>query len=105
VQLGLKDSNGTYRAVRFHVVGVITEFATAPRDSFVLANRSYVAAATGPSAVQTLLVRTSRPGPVAARIHAPAGAASGSGFACRDGGAGSEHGGRSERFPSIYPGG
>ncbi|GAB1646423.1 FtsX-like permease family protein [Krasilnikovia sp. MM14-A1259] len=74
VQLRLKDTHGAYRKTRFHVVGVITEFATAPRDSFVLANRSYVAAATGLSAAQTLLVRTDRPTAVAAAIHAPAAA-------------------------------
>ncbi|WP_030441472.1 FtsX-like permease family protein [Actinoplanes subtropicus] len=74
VQLRLKDTGGAYRTVRFHVVGVITEFATAPRDSFVLANRSYIASATGLSAVQTLLVRTDRPASVAAAIHAPAAA-------------------------------
>ncbi|MGI5242128.1 hypothetical protein [Dactylosporangium sp. CA-139066] len=43
VQLRLKNSTGDYSTVPFHVAGVITEFATAPRDSFVLANRSYLA--------------------------------------------------------------
>jgi putative ABC transport system permease protein len=74
VQLRLKSATGRYDTVRFHVVGVITEFATAPRDSFVVANRSYVAQATGLPAVQTLLVRTRQPKQVAAAIHAPAGA-------------------------------
>jgi putative ABC transport system permease protein len=74
VRLRLKNSAGRYRTVPFHVVGVVTEFATAPRDSFVVANRSYVAAITGLPAVQTLLVRTGSPAAVAARIHAPAGA-------------------------------
>jgi putative ABC transport system permease protein len=74
VQLRLKSASGDYRTVRFHVVGVITEFATAPRDSFVLANRAYLAQVTGLPAVQTLLVRTDKPRQVAAAIHAPAGA-------------------------------
>jgi putative ABC transport system permease protein len=74
VQLQLKSVTGEYGTVRFHVVGVITEFATAPRDSFVVANRSYVSRATGLPAVQTLLVRTDQPKQVAAAIHAPAGA-------------------------------
>jgi putative ABC transport system permease protein len=74
VRMRLKDSTGAYQAVPFHVVGVVTEFATAPRDSFVLANRSYLTAATGLSAVQTLLIRTDTPQQVAARIHAPVGA-------------------------------
>jgi putative ABC transport system permease protein len=74
VQLRLKDATGDYTTVPFHVVGVISEFATAPRDSFVIANRSYLARMTGLSAVQTLLIRTDRPKQVAAGIHAPAGA-------------------------------
>jgi putative ABC transport system permease protein len=74
VKLRLKNASGVYATVPFHVVGVVTEFATAPRDSFVLANRSYLTRATGLSAVQTLLVRTNCPQQVAARIHAPVGA-------------------------------
>ncbi len=74
VRLRLKDTTGGYRTVSFHVVGVVTEFATAPRDSFVLANRSYLTRMTGLAAVQTLLVRTNSPRQVAANIHAPVGA-------------------------------
>lgn len=74
VRLRLRNSTGTYVPVTFHVMGVVTEFATAPRDSFVIANRSYLAKATGIDAVQTLLVRTDKPRKVAAAIHAPAGA-------------------------------
>jgi len=47
VRLRLMTGSGQYAPVAFHVVGVITEFATAPRDSFVVANRSYIAKATG----------------------------------------------------------
>lgn len=74
VRLRLKDTSGNYTTVPFHVVGVVTEFATAPRDSFVLANRSYLAKMTGLTAIQTLLVRTDQPKQVAASIHAPVGA-------------------------------
>jgi putative ABC transport system permease protein len=74
VQLRLKTSRGGYHTVRFHVVGVITEFATAPRDSFVIANRQYLSNATGLSAIQTLLIRTGNPKQVAAGVHPPAGA-------------------------------
>jgi len=74
IRLRLNNATGAYQAVPFHVVGVVTEFATAPRDSFIVANRDYLARTTGSSAIQTLLVRTDRPRQVAAAIHAPAGA-------------------------------
>jgi putative ABC transport system permease protein len=74
VRLRLQDFSGAYKAVQFHVVGVVTEFATAPRDSFIVANRAFVAQQTGRADVQTLLVRTNRPAAVAAAIKAPAGA-------------------------------
>ena len=56
VRLKLKDTTGGYRTVGFHVVGVVgvvTEFATAPRDSFALADRCYLTRMTGFGAVQT----------------------------------------------------
>ena len=71
VRLRLRDRTGAYVPHTFHVVGVVTEFATAPRDSFILANRGYLAKTTGVSAVQTLLVRTDHPAAVAASIQAP----------------------------------
>lgn len=71
VRLRLRDRSGAYVPHTFHVVGVVTEFATAPRDSFILANRAYLATTTGSAAVQTLLVRTDHPAAVAASIHAP----------------------------------
>ncbi|MBL7260209.1 FtsX-like permease family protein [Paractinoplanes lichenicola] len=74
VRLRLRTDQGAYRSIGFHVVGVITEFATAPRDSFVVANRSYLAEATGRPAVETLLVRTGHPARVAAAIRPPTGA-------------------------------
>ena len=73
VRLRLRTGTGSYRTVPFHVVGVVTEFATAPRDSFVLAGRAYLARATGLDTVQTLLVRTDSPRQVAARLTAPPG--------------------------------
>jgi putative ABC transport system permease protein len=68
VRLRLKDSKGVYRTVPFHVVGVVTEFATAPRDSFIIANAAYIAQATGSPENQTLLVRTDHPASVAAAL-------------------------------------
>jgi putative ABC transport system permease protein len=46
-----------YHVVPFHYVGVVREFPTAPKDSFFVANASYVATKTGSPAFQTLLVR------------------------------------------------
>ncbi len=69
IRLRLKDAAGSYRPVGFRVVGVITEFATAPRDSFIVANRDYIAKATGSDAVQTLLMKTTEPTAVAAALR------------------------------------
>ena len=46
------------RNIPFHYIGVAKEFPTAPRDSFFVANRSYVARATGSDAVGAFLVQT-----------------------------------------------
>jgi putative ABC transport system permease protein len=45
---------GHFRVARFHVAGVVQEFPSAPRDSFMVANRSYlqrVTHGTGPNVV------------------------------------------------------
>ncbi|MHB8693375.1 MAG: FtsX-like permease family protein [Solirubrobacteraceae bacterium] len=44
--------------VTFRYEGVVSEFVTAPRDSFFVANQSYVAQQTGSSAVGTFLIQT-----------------------------------------------
>ena len=46
------------RTVPFHYVGVVTEFPTAPKDSFFVANADYVARATGSDQVGAFLVNT-----------------------------------------------
>jgi putative ABC transport system permease protein len=46
-----------YHAVRFHVVGVVREFPTAPKDSFLVVNSSYLAWQTGTDAAETVLLR------------------------------------------------
>jgi putative ABC transport system permease protein len=63
------------KTVSFHYAGVAKEFPTAPRDSFLVANQSYVAAATGSDAVGTFLVQTDGTSPqtVARRIRARVG--------------------------------
>jgi putative ABC transport system permease protein len=67
-----------YHVVPFHYVGIVREFPTAPHDSFLVANASYVAQQTGASGFQTLLVRTTgSPASVAASIRDALGPASG----------------------------
>src|SRR5260370_24999124 len=46
-----------YHVAAFHYAGVVREFPTAPRDSFFVANASYLARATGAPAYQVMLVR------------------------------------------------
>lgn len=50
-----------YRPVDFHVVGLVTEFPTAPKDSFIVANAGYLAARTGSNAISTFLVSSTDP--------------------------------------------
>jgi putative ABC transport system permease protein len=79
VRLRLQSAaDGAYHPVAFHFIGVVREFPTAPRDSFLIANAPYVAQATGSPAAQTILVRTSAPGTVAGSVRGllpPGGAA------------------------------
>ena len=59
VNLRLPDrATGRPTTVPFRYAGVVTEFPTAPRDSFFVANADYVAARTGSDAVGTFLVDT-----------------------------------------------
>lgn len=64
-----------YVTVPFHYVGVAKEFPTAPKDSFLIANASYVAARTGSPAVGAFLIDTngSMPRAVAARVRSAVG--------------------------------
>ncbi|BCP54866.1 hypothetical protein K32_34830 [Kaistia sp. 32K] len=50
-------SGGGYHAVPFHIVGVVREFPTAPKDSFLVANAAYVAEKTGLPDSETVLLR------------------------------------------------
>ena len=61
-QLNLRLQNAAdhqYQTVPFHFVGVVREFPTAPKDSFLVANASYVAKQTGTDAAEVVLLRTS----------------------------------------------
>ncbi len=59
-----------YRPVDFHVVGQVTEWPTAPKDSFIVANADYITAQTGSDAVGTFLVSTNTPATTAASVTA-----------------------------------
>jgi putative ABC transport system permease protein len=56
-----------YHVVPFHYAGIVREFPTAPRDSFFIANASYVARVTGSPAYQDMLIRANGPPPAVAR--------------------------------------
>ncbi len=47
-----------YHVIPFRFVGVVREFPTAPRDSFLVANASYVASATGNPDREVVLLKT-----------------------------------------------
>jgi putative ABC transport system permease protein len=67
-----------YHPVPFRFMGVAREFPTAPSDSFLVANATYVARQTGSPAVETLLIRTNRsPAAVANEVRDILGGASG----------------------------
>jgi putative ABC transport system permease protein len=57
VRLRLRDARGRWQLVPFRFAGIVREFPTAPKDAFLVANASYVAAATHDPRVDTLLVR------------------------------------------------
>jgi putative ABC transport system permease protein len=71
-------SDHLYHIVPFVYVGIAREFPTAPHDSFLIANASYVAQATGSAAAQTLLIKTTgSPPAVAGAVRSLIGPASG----------------------------
>ncbi|MGI8816785.1 MAG: FtsX-like permease family protein, partial [Pseudonocardia sp.] len=59
LNLRLQDGRSKrFTTVAFHYVGVVSEFPTAPRDSFLVANAGYVAQQTGSDAVGAFLLDT-----------------------------------------------
>jgi putative ABC transport system permease protein len=50
-------SDHQYHVVPFRFIGVVREFPTAPRDSFLVANAAYVAGQTGSNAAEIVLLR------------------------------------------------
>ena len=78
VRLRLKDgSTGRLIPVPFHYAGIVKEFPTAPRDSFFVANASYVAARTGSPSVGEFLVNTDGTSPAGGRGPATRGPGAG----------------------------
>jgi len=67
-----------YHVVPFRFIGIVREFPTAPKDSFLVANATYVAQQTATPAAEIVLLRTSGdPAAVAARAQAVVGSLAG----------------------------
>jgi len=76
LHLRVRDGqSGRLVDVAFQYAGVVKEFPTAPRDSFIVANASYLAHQTGDSSISTFLVSThgASSRDVAGRLRAVAG--------------------------------
>jgi putative ABC transport system permease protein len=67
----LDHRSGRFHIVPFHVVGTVQEFPSAPRDSFMVANLSYLAAADHAGGANVVFASASEsPTAVAARVAA-----------------------------------
>ncbi|MEV1178444.1 FtsX-like permease family protein [Nonomuraea sp. NPDC049784] len=66
-QVRLRTEDG--RTVPFHYAGVITEFPTAPRDSFLVANASYLARTMPADTTYLITTDGTRPSQVAAELR------------------------------------
>lgn len=76
LRLRLQDGRTKkFTSVPFHYAGVAKEFPTAPTDSFLVANRDYVAEQTGSDAVGSFLLQTdgTNPATVAEQVRAQVG--------------------------------
>jgi putative ABC transport system permease protein len=72
LRLRIRDAaTGQLAEVEFHFAGVAKEFPTAPRDSFVVANASYLAQQTDDPSPGTFLIQTqgASPSVVAGRVR------------------------------------
>jgi putative ABC transport system permease protein len=67
----LDRQNGQFKVVPFHVVGVVQEFPSAPKDSFMVTNQSYLGAASHSAGPNVVFAKTSGdPAAVAGRVAA-----------------------------------
>ena len=57
IRIRVPDANGTLKAIDFHMAGIAVEFPTAPKDAFLVANLSYVAAQSGNDRISFILAR------------------------------------------------
>jgi putative ABC transport system permease protein len=58
-----------YRPVDFHVLGQVSEWPTAPKDSFIVANADYLSQVSGSDAVGAFLVATPTPSTTATALR------------------------------------
>ena len=66
----LDHRSGRFRLVPFHVAGVVQEFPSAPRDSFMVANLSYVQAADHAGGPNVTFIKASNPTATAQEVAA-----------------------------------
>jgi putative ABC transport system permease protein len=66
----LDRATGRFRVVPFHVVGVVQEFPSAPRDSFMVTNLSYLESADRAGGPNVVFAKASDPAATAARVAA-----------------------------------
>ncbi len=64
----LDHITGKFHVVPFHVVGVVQEFPSAPRDSFMVANRPYLQAADHAGGPNVIFARSNDPATTAAGV-------------------------------------
>jgi len=57
IRIRVPDANGNLKTVDFTMAGIALEFPTAPKDAFLVANLSYVAAQTGNDSISFVLAR------------------------------------------------
>jgi putative ABC transport system permease protein len=61
------SSDHAYHIVPFKFIGIAREFPTAPKDSFLIANADYIAAQTGISAAELVLIKSQVAPPILAQ--------------------------------------
>jgi len=57
IRIRVPDATGNLTSIDFHMAGIALEFPTAPKDAFLVANLSYVAAQTGNDRISFVLAR------------------------------------------------